>query len=358
MNITSKPLWNFILIPRVRSLLLRDNWMALAFCLCLVSCSEEIYLIDTGQEYEETKSLRSTKSIVPITVCTDAYIIVGGGSLGNNYQKVYQSTTCRTCMIDVNDLEEDEYIAGVFPQYGTATNKGSGGGNGSSQSFYVGDHWQFVFPTINKLYGYGSTLNIYQKGLLEGAMTKFKEQPIPFSDLYDWLVKNNIKIKFNIDSSIQALAQYSVTDDGCCISFQNESSINCYSLSEELVHAVQHQRFYKSEMTKEYKDYEFEAKVFRDIAYNISYYYDDIIPPEGFTPNTAASADGRLEFEDKYDKWIEHLAEKGCCSGSSSNEYCDLCKIWQGAPGTYKGITPRLIETYFRKPRPRANPKD
>lgn len=133
----------------------------------------KIYLAEKGQVFEDKNAMRSTKSIVLVTIGTDAYVIVGGES---------------------------------------------------------------------------SSLNIYQKGLLEDAMEKFKEPPTPFSDLYDWLVNKFFKITFNIDPNIQAHAQYKVTADGCCISFKNESNINCYSLSEELVHAVQHQRFYKSSM--------------------------------------------------------------------------------------------------------------
>lgn len=353
MNNTQKPIWNFFSISKKKTTHLCNNWTAFVFSLFLVGCSEEIYLTDNGQVFEEMNVLRSTKSIAPVTICTDAYIIVGGGSLGNNYQKFYKGTTCRTCMADVNDLADEEYIAGGFPEYGTATDEGSGGS--SSKSYYVGDHWQFVFPTINKLYGYGSSLNIYQKGLLEGAMEKFKEQPTPFSDLYDWLVSNNIKIIFNIDPNIQAYAQYKVTANGCCISFKNESSINCYSLSEELVHAVQHQRFYKSSMDTKYKDYEFEAKVFRDIAYYIAYYYDNLLVS---TESAVVFHDSRDTFVQKYTNWIILWAEKGYFPSSSFSDYQSLCKMWQGDSGTYLGNTPKLIEAFYRKPHPPLQPNN
>lgn len=71
----------------------------------------------------------STRNVpIVVTICTDAYITIGGGSFGGTSYTVYKGTTCRTCLVDeYPELNPGEYEAGGFPEYGTAVDKGSGG---------------------------------------------------------------------------------------------------------------------------------------------------------------------------------------------------------------------------------------
>ena len=262
----------------------------LIICLFFVSsCKDDV--METTLIQQEVQS-ELTKSVVTVTICTDAFVEVEG--TGGVVYKEYKGTTCRTCMIDDgSSLQDGEYYAGGFPTYGTAENKGGGG---STHTYQVGDNWHFGFPTLEKLYGIGSSLNAYQKGLLENVLSIFNTQPVPYQDLYNLLCQNNVKIRFKIDPSIQTNAQYNTADGS--ITFKNESSIVCDYLSEELIHLAQHQLYYQSTMNSLFKDYEFEAKVFHDFAYNVAVLYDGLC--FGFI-NLVTLTDNNLSQQ--YDNW-------------------------------------------------------
>lgn len=316
-----------------------------------VGCTGDIYMLERELSLPEGRDSGITPfSVIKVTKCVDTYLEFSGGSLGGASYRAYTGTHCWTCLEDDGyELKEDEYIAGGFPEYGEAENRGGGG---SSHRYTVGDDWRFGFPTMEDLYGFGSNLNVYQKGLLENAMKTYKSQPSPYPDLYEVLNTNNIKISFKIDPSIKTSALYNAGDTS--ITFNGESSITSDNLSEELIHAVQHNIYYKSSMNNKYKNYEFEAKVFHDLAYAIAAFYDNLDVGYVYTANMTNT---NPEFAENYEDWISSWAIKGYLSPSAYSEYNRFCQLWNGYEGEYVSMTPKLIEAYFRKPHPPKNPR-
>lgn len=73
-------------------------------------------------------------------------------------------------MDEYPELNPGEYEAGGFPEYGTAVDKGSGGG-GNGKRYYVGDKWEFKFAQIAPIYASNSNLNEdYWKMLFQDSM--------------------------------------------------------------------------------------------------------------------------------------------------------------------------------------------
>lgn len=220
----------------------------------LNSCTDDYFLSDT--EYHTNVAALLTTRSVAVTVCSDAYVEVGGYS-------EYKGTTCRTYIGGGGGggLGPGEYYPGGFPQYGTATDRGSGGGG---KSFYVGDNWYFTFKNISPIYGYGSTLNLVEKSNLEAVFSIMKTMPQDFDKLVDLLVRRNLRIDFKTNSDLKTAAQY----DGKTrtILFHDADEINWDHFREELIHAVQHLCYYGDSMTDKYRNYEFEAKVFIDLS--------------------------------------------------------------------------------------------
>ena len=91
------------------------------FCLLLiliVSCRQNEDILGQGDEVV-TRSYP-----VIITYCCDAYVDVLGVS-------VYQGTTCKSYSPNMGGGGFGWYLAGGFPEYGTQTDYGSGGGGNS-----------------------------------------------------------------------------------------------------------------------------------------------------------------------------------------------------------------------------------
>lgn len=98
-------------------------WLLLYLIACALGSCES----DMVEEIEYLKSSDITIHIEPRTmlktICKDAFVTVSGG--GVSYS-VYKGTTCRTCA-ESEPLGQGEYEAGGFPQYGNATDRGTGG---------------------------------------------------------------------------------------------------------------------------------------------------------------------------------------------------------------------------------------
>lgn len=326
------------------------------FILFMTGCTSEMLLQDSFVETLDAGISRRSVPVV-VTICSDAYITIGGGgSLGDVSHTVYKGTTCRTCLADeIDELGTGEYEAGGFPEYGTAVDKGSGGG-GNGKRYYVGDKWEFTFSTLAKIYAYGSTLNAYQKGRLENVISEYNELPKPYPNLYNRMVQDSIRIVFKMDPTSKYLAYYNKKDKS--ISFQSESAITAENLSEEIIHAIQHQVYYGDKMNAAYKNYEFEAKVFHDFTYAKATLYDNLDLYFAFLL-TMTSSD--VAFNKKYVNWIKEWGAKGYLPPSeylnASATYNEFCKQWKGYSGDYlNGFIPRLLEAFFRKADPPINP--
>lgn len=352
--------WNMIITFKIKHWIglkyshIQLESLSFIFIFFMASCTNEASDSFISETFEAGISRRSMPVVV--TICIDAYITIGGGgSLGGVSHTVYKGTTCRTCLVDEQyELNPDEYEAGGFPDYGTAIDKGSGGGGGNGKRYYVGDKWEFNFSQMAKIYASNSNLNAYQKGLLENVISKFNELYKPYPALYDRLVKDSIRINFKMDTTIIRSAGYKPHD--CSISFKDEASINCENLAEEIIHAVQHQVFYGKDMDEKYKNFEFEAKVFHDFVYSKALFYDNLDANFAFWATMTYSDP---LFVEQYQNWICECAKRGCMPSSEFKTYNDLCKQWKGYPGEYKeSMTPKLLEFYFRKADPPIKPNN
>lgn len=312
-------------------------------CLLLSACStieNELFFVEQ----------LTTRSVVTVTVCTDAFVDISVGGASGSF---YKGTRCKTCQINMSELGADEYIAGGFPQYGTATNRGGGGS--TTKEYYVGDDWHFEFDNLNSIYGAGSNLNVAQKDKLQHALNAYNIMPDRFAEIYQELKDEHIAIKFKLDSNIGYPALYNKTDRS--IYFEAEASINWENLQEEVVHAVQHLVYYGNAMNPQYKNYEFEAKVFHDLTNQLAEDYEN----EDFYANAyrVLATDNRPEFAEAYQKWIKSISTRGSMPSSEYAKFNELCEMWQGYPGeTIHNFTPKVLEAYFRKPRPPKNPKN
>lgn len=217
-------------------------------------------------------------------VCQDAYIDIGIG--GVNYS-VYQNTRCWYVPVDSYKPEPGWYIQNDFP---------TGNRGGYSKSGPTNGTYQVSFPNLTGICGEYSDLNLESKYELNVLVGMFGENPSG-KKILDKIKSGDIKIHFKSDNTIQVPAQYNAATNTIQIRFVNYMDI--HQLSEELIHAVQHQQFYGNAMLTIFKDVEFEAKIFLDIARAIN--------DEEFLPVVTMNQSN--DFSGEYWKWIEKIGE-------------------------------------------------
>lgn len=129
-------------------------------------------------------------------------------------------------------------------------------------------------------------------------------------------------------------------------------SVKRYSIRTKVLHRADF--FFRFD--PKYKNFEFEAKVFHDFAYNKAILYDNL--NVGFHL-LATMTYPDPTFATDYREWLDKCAEKGCMPSSEFATYNSFCKQWQGYPGKYKeGLVPKLLEFYFRKADPPIKPNN
>ncbi|MCD7914468.1 MAG: hypothetical protein LUG96_03910 [Tannerellaceae bacterium] len=160
--------------------------------------------------------------------------------------------------------------------------------------------------------------------------------------ILDKIKSGDIKIHFKSDNTIQVPAQYNAATNTIQIRFVNY--MNIHQLSEELIHAVQHQQFYGNAMLTIFKDVEFEAKIFLDIARAIN--------DEEFLPVVTMNQSN--DFSGEYWKWIEKIGKNKMFMSTDEKKFRELSKLWvppAGYPTTCDpNYTPQVLRNYFRKP--------
>lgn len=317
--------------------------MLILYLIGNIGCSseEEDYLSLAKQENIEALSA-STRSVV-ITVCSDAFVDVGGYS-------EYKGTTCKTYSVGGGGIPSGRYSPGGFPQHGKFEDQGTGG---RGNSYYIGDLWKFKFPKMQEIYDAESTLNVKQKSHLEHVFKLFDEFPSDYKKMLNKLLAQNIRIKFSIDPTISNSAEYNGLYN--TIRFKSESHISWTYLIEEIVHAVQKICYYKSTMNNKYKNYEFEAQVFIDLVNGISGASGGIGMLVEYRPRQNNT---NPVFYDEYTKWIDGIIKKGTMTGSDYNTFNSLCDMWAPPSGgsAIPNFVPKLIEEFFRKPHPPIRP--
>lgn len=274
------------------------------------------------------------------TICKDAFVTVSGG--GVSYS-VYKGTTCRTCA-ESEPLGQGEYEAGGFPQYGNATDRGTGG---MGKRYYIGDHWYFEFPHLKDIYASTSNLNVMEKSSLEYALQTITKRPADFSKVYQKLLATKKLIKFQINPKAISNAQYN--KDNISIEFKDSYVIDGDKLMEELLHAAQHLVYYGEAMDNKYKDYEFEVKCFWDCSYWIAYIYDGLDYP---APMYYATITDSSILSD-YEPFIEKIYQAGFFSRTNLATYNSIADKWKGYNGMHiSNFTPKMILDILGRARP------
>lgn len=162
----------------------------------------------------------------------------------------------------------------------------------------------FNFVKLGEIYGKNSGLNLMEKADLEKVLEELAYQPQEYRQIFELFVQNKIKIDFMIDPNINDPALYDKNTKS--IKFRSKEEICWYNISEELLHAAQHLIFYGDVMDMAYKNYEFEAKVFYDLAYGLAPTgLDD--PPFTYTNYLPTYSDERASFRSEYKIWMDNL---------------------------------------------------
>lgn len=202
-------------------------------------------------------------------------------------------------------------------------------GGGGSGGYEPGT--QSSTPTLDLIYHANSDLSLTQKAILESAVTEFKSKNPIITKIWESLLSSRVKIIFKINPNTpiipgtnqRAPAYLSVNGDS--IGFRDESCITEFNLEEELIHKYQ-RYYYGSQFNSIKRNYEFEAKVLRDVS------CDELLCPFIASQGFSSPIDIQL-----YTQWIIELQRgettlnyqlfNSFCSRwsypSPPNNYCD-----------------------------------
>ncbi|WP_075557159.1 hypothetical protein [Parabacteroides timonensis] len=263
--------------------------------LAVLSCESQF--IDEENKLQQENIEALTKS-VPV-VCVDLYVrwddsdiylgtacsgVVGGGGSGSI-----------TGGYDPDDIiESPSYTPGGIPDL---PNTGGGGSSGGGTTHYnpsTGKQ-EYVFTNLKQIYDIGSTLDIQQKSRLDKIINSFKSTPTG-SSVLNYMVSQKVKIKFYSDPFSEHIAHYETSDKSIIV--RNFDSVTIQQMIEELLHAVQHQCFYGKDMVDKYRNFEFEVKVYFDLA--------GIADGVGYNLFPVAT-DSRAVFVNEYTPWIDDI---------------------------------------------------
>lgn len=277
-----------------------------------------------------------TKGWMEVETCVDAFVSVGG-------HEEYKGTHCWKCIQFVPDGNSppDEWVV-----------PGSGADqyNGKIPTYAE----FYTYTDLTHIYGYNSTFTTGQKLMLNSAIVEFRDRSSYFGKIIQYLRDNYKVIHFGIKKVYSAsgeLATAAFLWKDSAIYFRDEAAITEANLEEELIHAVQYYQFYHKDMNMKYKNYEFEAKVFRDLA--MAFDKNSLGPPM-YCP-VYVYPDG--SYHDSYVMWIEDIADFREFTGSIRNEYIQFCKDWNHPyyPGDYNSaIEPKMLKYYFPKQEPES----
>lgn len=306
----------------------------LIIVLLFTKCTpDEALLEELPQNGEE--GVLATRTMIAINKCVDSYVTVG------DYTE-YKGTHCWTEYYSTGSGSGgDSYYQGNEYDPGGSNPGGGGGGYGSSSN-----PSNFKFSHLEPLYAQGGSLNLMEKIQVDNVLMSFQDYSNIYSQLYNLLVQNKVKLKFGIDKEAcekkKANAFYSLEERGIYFHSQNEISI--YTIIEEMIHAVQHNCFYGKDMTIFHKDCEFEAKVFQDMVDGTIGYAVAHIP---------TISDQSPIFKEQYIEWMDELVNARCFPYGQRAKFTELCNLWKGYSGaSHTNFIPLLLDKYYRKPIP------
>lgn len=261
----------------------------------------------------------------------DAFVNAGG-------HEEYKGTHCWKCMQFVPDgqLPPDQW---VVPGSGAHSYTGK---IPTYAAFYT-------YTDLSCIYGANSTFTTGQKYALNSALVEFRDRSPYLAKVIKYLRDNYVNISFGIKEVYSMggeLAPAAFVAPDSAIYFKDEASITEVNLEEELIHAVQYFQFYHGDMQSKYKNFEFEAKVFRDLA---KAFADPTITYPTYCPvYNYPDESYRLSYID----WIENMSNFKEFTGSNYSDYISFCKEWKhpSYPGEYNpAIEPKMLKFYFPK---------
>jgi len=307
--------------------------MALSLFFLFNSCTEENW-----QEFDieaNVDLLTATRAMQICIICQDAYIDVTWN--GGTYQ-VYHSTRCRTVIISDGghyNLQTGEYIVNSIPQ---------GSGGGYSKIGGQNGPWTLTYPHLQGIAGFNTSLSAMDKFDLNILLGMYNDIPAG-KKILGAMRSRQVKIDFKImDPNIPNPPPAFYNLEQKIIEIQNMSYFDLIQLSEELIHAVQHQMYYGDNMNPAYKNYEFEAKAFYDIAQTIA---------GGFFTLGPLGLNQSDEFSRKYDEWLEGIGERKCFMSTDVPMFQELCRMWTPSEGyTNRFLTnyrPQVLLNFLRK---------
>lgn len=176
-----------------------------------------------------------------------------------------------------------------------------------------------------------------QLNKLEAAITDVKKGSFGIK-VYNDLLNNNKKLSFTFSTfPPEKLAFFDSKTNS--IYFNGENNITSDKIIEELIHAVQYNIYYGNLMSNEHRNFEFEAKVLKDID---CYRRNDTY--------CALSGEIGMDENEKYCEMYEMLVyDSDKWNSEMQNLYNTLCEIWNQYPGDFdKSISPKLIENYLK----------
>jgi hypothetical protein len=188
------------------------------------------------------------------------------------------------------------------------------------------------------MYGKNSKLSGQQIGLLRCAIKTLRNSYPAYKDLLSYIDSRGIKFKFVIDPSITANGAYAAFVPGDnSIRFRSASCITSEKLREELIHAVQYQN-YGSSMTNKVRNYEYEAKVFQDLA---CFFGGGCCPYFGSYKIEEA-------YRNTYTTWIRDCFDHNNFSQSDVATFNNFCSHWNGYSGSCNSsFVPQLLLNFF-----------
>lgn len=288
----------------------------------------------------------STRSLPVVVIeCVDAYVDVGGVTS-------YKGTHCWVVSGGESGRVPSDIkgpISPIFKPNGFPQSEKPGG------SFNDGSkRWYFSFSKFVSIPIYNSTkskLNLLDREALQSVIAIIPRSPEGYRDLYNYIVNKKMTFTFKVDNSISSPAQ--IDPEKNEITFRHNSDITLEYLMEELFHAVQYHFLYKGKMNNMYKNYEFEAQVFRDFSFILCLNDPSCdMGMGGYAGINYSNVDPA--FRKKYIEWMRMVEQSGWVSPYLLSEFEDMCKEWKGIDREFlPGFTPRGIYQFLSKKPPK-----
>lgn len=318
--------------------------LLLLLCLfVLQGCKDSL---DEEIENPNLTALLATKSVA--VVCVDVFAYWNG-------EQIYIGTACSSGGssggggsggVDIGGIgsgyePDDIIVTNPYDAGGTV----SGGGGSSVVHNQNTGNTEYAFRLISKIYTINSNLNLAQKAQLVYILGGCLNTPSGRM-LYNLMYSRNVKISFIIDPNINYPALYNATTKS--LKIRDFDALTYQQLEEEIIHAVQDQIFYLNTMDNKIKNYEFEAKVFFDLA--------AIVDGTGLG-HVPTYTDSNPAFRYQYETWIRNIQDSFQGRFTDINGYNSLCQLWNGYSGTFdSSVSPELLSYFFRKPIPPQPP--